>query len=103
MQHLVAFQADLEAWLAEARVLESQQELQTARLRENSAQGRLGEVRGLELRTRAAGHLLGQFGPKAKTLHEFGIRPRRPPRPARLEQPGPEDTPAPPSASGSSG
>ncbi len=103
MQHLVAFHTELEAWLAEALVLESRQELQTARLRENSEQRRLVEARGVELRTRAGGHLLGHFGPKAKTLHEFGFRPRRPPRPAKLEQPAPEESPTPPAEPASSG
>ncbi len=49
----------------------------------------------MELRTRAAGHLRGVFGPKAKALHDFGLRPRRNPRRAKPQPPSPEDTPQP--------
>ena len=95
LQILTGFQAELKAWLAEARELERQQELATGRIRQTTEQRRVVHQRGVELRTRAAGHLRGVFGPKAKDLHDFGFRPRRDPRPAKPEQPAPEETPQP--------
>jgi len=95
LQILAVFQTELEAWLTEARELERQQELATGRSRQTTEQRRFIHRRGVELRTRAAGHLRGVFGPKAKDLHDFGLRPRRDPRPAKPESPSPEETPQP--------
>ena len=95
LQILAVFQTELEAWLTEARELERQQELATGRIRQTTEQRRVIHRRGVELRTRAAGHLRGVFGPKAKDLHDFGLRPRRDPRPAKPEPPSPEETPQP--------
>ena len=94
LQILTGFQAELDAWLAEARELERQQEIATGRLRQTTDQRRTVLRQGVELRSRAAGHLRGVFGPKAKALHDFGLRPRRDRRPAKPE-PAPEDTPQP--------
>ncbi len=95
LQILTGFQAELEEWLTEARELERQQELATGRIRQTAERRRVVHQRGVELRTRAAGHLRGIFGPKAKALHDFGFRPRRDPRPAKPEPPAPEETPQP--------
>ncbi len=95
LQFLTGLQAELEGWLGEARELEGQQELANGRLRQTSEQRRVVHRRGLELRSRATGHLRSVFGPKAKELLDFGVRPRRDPRPAKPEQPSPEDTPQP--------
>lgn len=103
---LADFQTELEGWLAEARNLESQQELYLSRLRDNTEQRRLAEARGVDLRSRAFGYLRGHFGPKAKVLLEFGFRPRRNPRPAKPEEEPTPETPAlesPPGEAGSSG
>jgi hypothetical protein len=103
---LTPLQTDLEAWLAEARSLESQQEVYTARLRETNEKRRLAETRGIELRGRAANGLRSHFGLKSKSLHEFGVRPRRNPRPAaKAGQPAPQPEPvkaAAPAPSGTS-
>lgn len=94
LQILTGFQAELEVWLGEARELERQQELATGRIRQTTEQRRLTQRRGVELRSRAAGHLRGVFGPKATDLHEFGLRPRRNPRRTKPVQ-EPEETPQP--------
>lgn len=84
---LSTVQTELDAWLAEARGLTSQQDVFTARLRETSEKRRLSEAKGIELRGRAANGLRSHFGIKSQSLREFGLRPRRNPRPAAKEQP----------------
>jgi hypothetical protein len=98
MPHLTPLQADLEAWLIEARSSESQQGVYTARLREVNEQRRGIETRGVALKSRAVDNLRGHFGGQAKTLHEFGVRPRRTGgrRRANPQQPQPEPGPQPP-------
>ena len=53
--HLAILQADLEAWVAEARGLEAQKEIFEARLREINEKRRLSEQRGIDLRSRRSG------------------------------------------------
>jgi hypothetical protein len=107
LQILTGFQAELEAWLVEARELERQQELATGHLRQTTERRQLTQRRGVELRSRAAGHLRGVFGPKAKQLHEFGLRPRRDPRPVKKARqpapPGPTPQPTSPESPGEPG
>ena len=94
--HLTPLQAELDAWLAEVRGLESQQEIFTARLRETNEKRLLAKNRGVELRGRAADGLRSHYGKKNKALHEFGVRPRRNLRsPARTQQPEPQPAPQP--------
>ena len=101
VQHLAPLQAELEAWLAEVRSLESQQEVYTARLRETNEKRRRAETRGVDLRSRLAHGLRSHFGTKNKALHEFGIKPLVPPvRAVQKAQPAAPITP--PAAPGSS-
>jgi hypothetical protein len=96
LQSLTDFQSQLEAWLNEARALEVQQELDTSRLRKTTELRRQIRRRGVDLRGRAAAHLQGHFGKKSQDLREFGLQPRRDPRPAaKTGPPGPEVTPPP--------
>jgi hypothetical protein len=97
LQHLVGLQSELEAWLVEARALERQQELDTGQIRRTSERRRKIHGNDVELRGRATTSLQGLFGKKAKDLHDFGLRPRRDPRPAK-SQPSPEPTPQPTSS-----
>jgi hypothetical protein len=92
---LEPLQTDLEAWLAETRGLENQQEIYTARLRETNEKRRRAEARGVELRSQADAALRGQFGTKNKVLHEFGLKPRGGRRTAKKgETPPPAPAPA---------
>ena len=91
---LEPLQTDLEAWLAETRGLENQQEIYTARLRETNEKRRKAEARGVELRAQADAALRGQFGTKNKVLHEFGLRPRGGRRTKKGETPPPAPAPA---------
>ncbi|HVF58788.1 MAG TPA: hypothetical protein VNJ70_03115 [Thermoanaerobaculia bacterium] len=92
---LEPLQTDLDAWLAETRGLENQQEIYTARLRETNEKRRRAEAHGIELRAQADAALRGQFGTKNKVLHEFGLKPRGGRRTAKkAETPPPAPTPA---------
>ena len=97
--HLADLHAELAAWLAEARSLESQLEVQTGFLRQTNEQRRLTESRGVTLRGRVVHGLRSHFGSRSKVLHEFAVRPlnggggRR--KPAKPDQPAPEATPPP--------
>ena len=96
LQFLTGLQSELEAWLAEARSLERQQEIDTGRSRQTARRRQQVQRRGVDLRGRVASHLQGHFGKKAQTLQQFGLRPRRDPRPAaKTGPPGPEVTPPP--------
>lgn len=100
VQHLAPLQAELEAWLAEVRNLESQQEVHTARLRETNEKRRRAEERGVDLRSRLTHGLRSHFGTKNKALHEFGIKPLVPPvRQAQKPQPPAPTAPAAPGSS----
>jgi hypothetical protein len=85
----------MEAWVIEARGLESKQGIFTARLQETNEQRRLVEIRGVDLHLRGSDALRSHFGGKAKTLHEFGVRPRRGGRRSTKPVPSPEPQPTP--------
>jgi hypothetical protein len=74
--HLAGMQATLESWVIEARSLESQQEVFTARLREINEQRRAVEARGVALNSQTRDALSGHYGPKSQTMREFGYLPR---------------------------
>jgi hypothetical protein len=95
--HLAVMQSDLEAWVAEARGLESQKEIFEARLRETNEKRRVAERRGIDLRGQLNAALRGHFGPKSQTMREFGFVPRgrKLARPKGEEPPAPAPTPAP--------
>ncbi|HEX5759950.1 MAG TPA: hypothetical protein VF121_12230 [Thermoanaerobaculia bacterium] len=94
--HLAVMQADLEAWVAEARGLESQQEIFEARLRETNEKRRKSEQRGVDLRGQLNAALRGHFGPKSQTLREFGFLPRgRKLAAPKPDEPPPQPAPAP--------
>ena len=90
--HLTPLQAELESWLVEARASESQQGIFTARLREVNEQRRGIETRGVALKVRTVDGLRSHFGGRAKTLHEFGVRPRRGGRRRKATPEQPEPT-----------
>jgi hypothetical protein len=95
-QVFAAIESELDAWLAEARDLERQQEIDTGQTRRTTERRQQIRRQGVELRGRAQAMLQGHFGKKAKALHDFGLQPRRDPRPAaRSRRPSPEPTPQP--------
>jgi hypothetical protein len=96
--HLGGLQATLEAWVIEARSLESQQEVFTARLREVNEQRRAAAARGTALRSQVRDALSGHYGPKSQTMREFGFLPRgRRPAASREAPPAPPGPPTAPS------
>lgn len=76
LPHMVQELATLEELLAEGRILEAQQGMHTAALRETNRKRLLLEQRGDELRERMSGSLRGKLGAASKRLHEFGVKPK---------------------------
>jgi len=73
--HLAKDHAALEPLLAEGRVLESEQDLRKAELREINLRRRELEKQGRAVRNRLAAALKGAFGPDSLRLLEFGLQP----------------------------
>jgi hypothetical protein len=80
---LQAIARALEALIAEAKSLDSEQEITRGRLQEIVHQRQDLEKRGDDLRNRAASHLKGTFGFSSDALVKFGVRPPRGPRKAK--------------------
>lgn len=87
MPHLETLHQELEAVVAEGRVLEDQRGFHEAQLRQNNAQRREMEKKGRELRLRLASSLRGAFGPDSQKLLEFGVKPRAVVRRRRTAKP----------------
>ncbi len=80
MPHVATDLAEMDAVIAEARTLESQQEAVRGAAREVTAQLQELAKNGEKLRSRLRAHLQAKFGPTSESLLKFGFRPRRTPR-----------------------
>jgi hypothetical protein len=76
MPHLQEIVTAMKALIAEAKGLDSEQELARGRLQDVVHRRQEVEKRGESLRSRAASHLKGSFGFSSDELVKFGVRPR---------------------------
>lgn len=77
MPYLQEIVAALEALIAEARSLDSQQEVARGQLQDLTHKRQAAEKQGETLRRRATAHLKGSFGFTSDELVRFGVRPRK--------------------------
>ncbi|HEV8578585.1 MAG TPA: hypothetical protein VGX68_05825 [Thermoanaerobaculia bacterium] len=76
MPHLQEIVTAIEALIAEAKVLDGEQEVARGRLQDIVHRRQDVEKRGETLRRRVAAHLKGSFGFSSDELVKFGVRPR---------------------------
>ena len=76
MPHLQEIVTAIETLIAEAKGLDSEQEVARGRLQDIVHRRQDVEKRGETLRRRAAAHLKGSFGFASDELVKFGVRPR---------------------------
>ncbi|HEX9941587.1 MAG TPA: hypothetical protein VGG03_06210 [Thermoanaerobaculia bacterium] len=93
MPYLQEIVAAIEALIAEAKGLDSEQEVARGRLQDIVHRRQGVEKRGETLRRRAASHLKGSLGFSSDELVKFGLRPR--PTGPRKRKPPAETPPAP--------
>ena len=97
--HLAPLRAELAEVIAQAKVLEVEQNRVTALLRQVNADRAEVLAQGQDVKERIADLLRGHFGTKSPELLQFGVRPRTGgPRPRRRKAPPgpvPEPEPAP--------
>ena len=100
--HVAEELAELDGLLAQARVLQNQQEHFRAQAREATAQLEAIAGQGDKVRGRMGAILQGKLGFDNDALIRFGFKPRRPPRrKPKKETPQPTPTPEPtPTAAG---
>ena len=77
MPYLQEIVTALEALIAEAKGLDSQQEATRSQLQDLVHRRQEVEKKGQVLRSRAASHLRGSFGLSSDELVKFGVRPRK--------------------------
>ena len=77
MPFLQEIVTELEGLIAEAKGLDSQQEVVRGQLQEIVQKRQEAEKRGETLRRRATSHLKGSFGFSSNELVKFGVRPRK--------------------------
>jgi hypothetical protein len=77
MPFLQEIVTELEGLIAEAKGLDSQQEVARGQLQDFVQKRQEAEKRGETLRRRAASHLKGSFGFNSNELVKFGVRPRK--------------------------
>ncbi|HEV2856757.1 MAG TPA: hypothetical protein VHC97_28475 [Thermoanaerobaculia bacterium] len=88
MPHAQPLAAELETLIAQAREIDSEQEIARGRLRELTRKRQDAEKQGENLRRRLASFLRGSFGFTSAQLIQFGINPRPvKTRPRKLPQP----------------
>lgn len=87
---------ELEALIARAKTLDSQQEVARGILHDAVHQRQDVERQGEILRRRAASHLRGSFGFTSDDLTKFGVRPRPRPTAQRKSKKKPAGPPAAP-------
>lgn len=97
MPYLQPIQAELESVISTGRVLDSEQEVARAQLRELTRRRQDLEKQGESLRRRVASHLRGTFGFTSEQLIKFGVNPR-PIRVRRKSPEKPQETAAAPQA-----
>jgi hypothetical protein len=95
MPHLQEIVTAIEALVAEAKGLDSEQEVARGRLQDIIHRRQDVEKRGEALRRRVAAHLKGSFGFSSDELVKFGVRPR-PTGPRKRKAPA--ETPPTPAA-----
>jgi len=77
MPYLQEIVTELESLIAEAKGLDSQQEVARGQLQDLVQKRQEAEKQGESLRRRAASHLKGSFGFNSNELVKFGVRPRK--------------------------
>jgi hypothetical protein len=77
MPFLQEIVTELEGLIAEAKGLDSQQEVARGQLQDVVQKRQEVEKQGESLRRRAASHLKGSFGFSSNELVKFGVRPRK--------------------------
>ena len=99
MPFLQEIVTELEGLIAEAKGLDSQQEVARGQLQDLTHKRQETEKQGETLRRRAASHLKGSFGFTSDDLVKFGVRPRKTgPRGPRKSKPVTEPPPVNPSS-----
>jgi hypothetical protein len=94
MPYLQEIVTELDALIATAKTLDSQQEVARGVLQDAVHQRQDVERQGEVLRRRAASHLRGSFGFTSNDLVKFGVRPRKTgPRPRTVKKPVTPPTP----------
>jgi hypothetical protein len=99
MPYLQEIVTALEALIAAARTLDSEQEVARGKLHDAVHQRQDLERQGEILRSRAASHIRGSLGFTSDDLVKFGLRPRprlTAPRKRRSKKGKPAEPPAPP-------
>jgi hypothetical protein len=98
MPHLAEEQAQLEALIEQAKILDSEQRVLRGKVQDATKKRRDAQLQGVELRERLAVQIKGKLGLRNKNLVSFGLTPRTPRKPRSkggTGTPGPTLAPAP--------